>query len=239
MAGASVRSELGPSPRVLLVEDDVALAHEVSTYLERRGLSVRCLYRGEGAPEAARNADLIVLDWMLPGLDGLTLCQSLRACISIPILMLTARDGDANEVRALTVGADDFLAKPVRPAVLLARIHALLRRSQSAKPREGKLVVGPLQLNPSTREATVAGEPVATTDAEFHLLHLLMKQAGRIVSRDTLSLELCGRPFDGRDRTVDHYISRLRRKLGDDARAPALLKTVRGEGYLLVGKVRR
>lgn len=207
------------APRVLLVEDDVRLASEVAGYLERHGLSVRTLHRGEQAVAAAREADIVVLDWMLPGVDGLTVCQTLSAQTSRPILMLTARDGDESEVRALEQGADDYLAKPVRPKVLLARIRALLRRARAPDTAvaSGVYEVGPLRLDTRRREATIEDTPLDLTDAEFLLLHRLAAHAGTVLSRDALSLALTGRPHDGLDRTVDQYISRLRRKLGDDA----------------------
>lgn len=228
-------------PRLLLVEDDVRLAREVAWFLGRNGLEVHTLHRGEPAASAAKNADIVVLDWMLPGLDGLSVCRAIRAAHTLPILMLTARDGDASEVRALEEGADDYLSKPVRPAVLLARVRALLRRASS--PGElgpvGTLRVGTLEIDPRRREVLHEGVELTLTDAEYALLHLLAVQAGTVVSRDALSLALSGRPHDGLDRSVDQYISRLRRKLGDSGRAPRMLKTVRGEGYLIAGTVER
>lgn len=224
--------------RVLLVEDDLRLAGEVAHFLDRHGLSVRTLHSGALAVAAARQADIVLLDWMLPGVDGLTLCRAIRAENELPILMLTAREGEASEVRALDEGADDYLAKPVRPKVLLARIHALLRRtSRSTEDAAGaKLEVGALRIDPRRRELTRDGVEIRLTDAEYLLLFHLAKHAGTVLSRDSLSLVLSGRPHDGLDRNVDQYISRLRRKLGDSGRAPQLLKTVRGQGYLLVAE---
>ena len=236
-----VRPPSENAPRVLLVEDDVRLAHEVVLFLERRGLAVRVLHRGDGVVAAAEAADLVILDWMLPEVDGLTLCRALRAENSVPILMLTAREGDAAEVQALQEGADDYLAKPVRPEVLLARIHALLRRSSG--PIEvgvtGLLRVGALTLDVQRRAVRQQGAHVDLTDAEYLLLKVLMTHAGSVVSRDALSLVLTGRPYDGMSRSIDQYLVRLRRKLGDDGQSPRLLKTVRGRGYLLAGVVER
>lgn len=228
-------------PRVLLIEDDVRLAREVAWFLGRNGLEVNTLHRGELAVSAANDVDIVVLDWMLPGLDGLSVCRAIRAAHPLPILMLTAREGDASEVRALEEGADDYLCKPVRPGVLLARIRALLRRASSPSDAgpAGTLRVGALELDDQRREVFHAGVELTLTDAEYALLHLLAVQAGTVVSRDALSMALSGRPHDGLDRSVDQYISRLRRKLGDSGRAPRLLKTVRGEGYLLAGTVQR
>jgi len=232
-------SNTSDSPvRVLLVEDDVRLAREVAHYLERHGLSVRILHRGEQAVAAAQQADIVLLDWMLPGVDGLTVCRAIRTVTALPILMLTAREGDASEVRALEEGADDYLAKPVRPKVLLARIHALLRRA--SRPTDaaggGTLQVGALRIDHRRREVTQDAAQVRLTDAEYVLLRELATHAGTVLSRDALSLVLSGHPHDGLDRRIDQYISRLRRKLGDSARAPQRLKTVRGEGYLLIGE---
>lgn len=229
------------APRVLLVEDDVRLAREVARFLERRSLAVQVLHRGEGVLAAANAADLIILDWMLSGVDGLTLCRVIRAASPVPILMLTAREGDAAEVQALQNGADDYLSKPVRPEVLLARIQALLRRAsgQGTVGELGVLRVGALVLDPQRRTVQQSGAAVTLTDAEYLLLKMLMAHAGSVVSRDALSLALTGRPHDGLSRRVDQYVVRLRRKLGDDGQSPRLLKTVRGGGYLLAGVLER
>lgn len=229
----------GP-PRILLVEDDVPLAAEVADFLTRNNFSVRILHRGEMALAAARDSDLVVLDWMLPGMDGLSVCRAIRRKSTIPILMLTAREGDALEVEALNCGADDYLAKPVRPSVLLARIQALLRRVSDNSTRDsgGLTIVGRIQVDSSRRQVTIDGNELSLTDNEFLALHMLARHAGRVVTRDDLSLALQGRPYDGLDRTVDQYIARIRRILGDDARSPKFIKTVRGEGYLMVGEVK-
>jgi DNA-binding response OmpR family regulator len=212
----------------------VRLAAEVAAFLERHGLSVRTLHRGESALAAATETDVVVLDWMLPGVDGLSICQALRAKTSVPILMLTARVGDESEILALQQGADDYLAKPVRPKVLLARLRVLLRRGgRPDAASAGVLRVGPLRLDEGRREVSIRGDRLSLTDAEFLLLREFMVHAGTMLSRDALSLVLTGRPFDGVDRTIDQYVSRLRRKLGDSARTPSVLKTVRGVGYLL------
>ena len=229
------------APRVLLVEDDVRLAREIARFLERKGLTVRVLHRGDGVMAAAAAAELVVLDWMLPGVDGLTLCRVLREACPVPILMLTARQGDASEVRALQEGADDYLSKPVRPEVLLARIEALLRRTSSRGEvaETDVLRVSTIELDAQRRGVQLAGVPIDLTDAEYTLLKMLMVHAGSVVSRDMLSLTLTGRPHDGRRRRVDQYVVRLQRKLGDDGRSPQLLKTVRGGGYLLAGVLER
>ncbi len=144
------------------------------------------------------------------------------------------------EVEALNCGADDYLAKPVRPSVLLARIQALLRRVSDSATRDsgGLTIVGRIQVDSSWRQVTIDGNELSLTDNEFLALHMLARHAGRVVTRDDLSLALQGRPYDGLDRTVDQYIARIRRILGDDARSPKFIKTVRGEGYLMVGEVK-
>lgn len=233
MSVARPRARPQGPPRVLLVDDDVRLAAEVAAFLERHGLSVQTLHRGESALAGAMETDVVVLDWMLPGVDGLSICQALRAKTSVPILMLTARVGDESEILALQQGADDYLAKPVRPRVLLARLRVLLRRGRPDAASAGVLRVGPLRLDEGRREASIHGDRLSLTDAEFLLLREFMVHAGTMLSRDALSLVLTGRPFDGTDRTIDQYVSRLRRKLGDSARSPRVLKTVRGVGYLL------
>ncbi|MGB1700371.1 MAG: response regulator transcription factor [Nannocystaceae bacterium] len=235
MSTAPSRPQPHGPPRVLLVDDDVRLAAEVAAFLERHGLSVRTLHRGEPALVAATEADVVVLDWMLPGVDGLSVCQALRVKTSVPVLMLTARVGDESEILALQQGADDYLAKPVRPKVLLARLRVLLRRRGRPEVARAKVLnVGALRLDEGRWEATQDGVRLSLTDAEFLLLKEFMVHAGTMLSRDALSLVLTGRPFDGVDRTIDQYVSRLRRKIGDSARSPSLLKTVRGVGYQLV-----
>lgn len=225
-----------PGTQVLLVEDDIRLAREVARFLERKGLTVHVLHRGDSVMAAAMQVQIVVLDWMLPGVDGLTLCHALRESSAVPILMLTARDGDAAEIQALEAGADDYLSKPVRPEVLLARIQALLRRSTGHVEMSDVLQVGELMLDARRRSVSRAGVPVDLTDAEFTLLKMLMTHAGTVLSRDALSLAVIGRPHDGLSRRIDQYVVRLRRKLGDDARTPQLLKTVRSGGYLLAGQ---
>ncbi len=229
------------APRILLVEDDARLAQHVRTFLERHGFRVHVEHRGDDAltrfdPTAQ---DVLVLDWGLPGVDGLSLCRALRPRFSGPIVLLTARQGAASEVAALEAGADDYLAKPVRPRVLLARLLTRLRTSvqvdapSSPTPAADPVAALPgLEVDTHRREVRVDGRLVSLTTAEFDLLRYLVAAAGRVVSRDELSLALRGVPHDGLDRTVDLRVAHVRRKLGDDPRAPRWLKTVRGAGYL-------
>lgn len=221
------------SVRVLLVEDDERLLALVQRFLARSGLEVHAERTGHRALEhiVVEQPDIVVLDLGLPDLDGLEVCRRARPHFAGGILMLTARSEDLDEVRGLETGADDYMAKPVRPAVLLARIRALLRRG--ARPQQ-RYRIGDLEVDPIRRSARVGDRPVELTDGEFDVLLVLARHAGTPIDRDALYTELRGRPFDGVERTVDNRISQLRHKLGDDARSPRRIKTVRGVGYLLV-----
>lgn len=222
--------------RLLLVEDDLRLAGAIREFLEKRGYAVVTEHRGDRALDAiaAHDPDLVILDLMLPGKDGLTICREARITYHRPILILTARGAELDEVLGLEVGADDYLAKPLRPEVLLARIRALLRRSQRSRPDEPKRIeVGPLVITASARTVEVAGTPVELTTAEFDLLWCLAVHAGRALTREELSRYTRGISHDGIDRTIDLRISSLRAKLGDDGKRPALIKSIRGVGYQL------
>lgn len=221
--------------QILLVEDDPSLAELVSDFLSGHGHEVAVLGRGDEVLAEVRRAapEVIVLDLMLPGLDGLEVCKRLREQgFAGGILMLTARGDTLSEVVGLRQGADDYLAKPVRPQVLLARVEAVLRRTQATHT---ELVRGRLVLRLTSREAELDGERLDLTTADFDLLVVMAQHAGEIVSRDALSQALRGIEWDGLDRSVDLRVSRLRRKLGDWGLV--LLKSVRGEGYLMPPKV--
>lgn len=233
-------------PRILVVEDDTKLAALVREYLEREGYAVTTEERGERAPDRIRaeQPDLVILDLMLPGLDGLSVCREVRADFGGAILMLTARGEEMDEILGLDLGADDYLAKPVRPRRLLARIQALIRRQRMTGPDapsparepagDRRLQVGALAVDPGRREATFRGEPLTLTTAEFDLLRFLAERAGEVVSREVIYQALRGIPYDGLDRSMDLRVARLRKKIGDDGRQPRIIKSVRGEGYLLV-----
>jgi len=239
-----VRTPIAPgvAPSVLVVEDDTALAEWIADYLAQHGFRVALASRGDDALQRIeRDApDAVVLDLGLPGIDGLAVCRRARAFYTGPVLMLTARDEDEDEIRGLEDGADDYLVKPVRPRVLLARLQTLLRRAELAggrqdTPRQAPvLVVGDLMLDLTRREAYVAGVALSLSTQEFDVLALLAGSAGRPVDRQTLSARLRGLEYDGLDRAVDLAVSRLRRKLGDPAGEPRRIKTVRGRGYQLV-----
>ena len=227
--------------QILIVEDDQRLAELTQEYLQSNGLQVAI--ESDGARAAARilkeQPDLVVLDLMLPGEDGLSICRKVRGQFAGPILMLTARTDDMDEVLGLEMGADDYVCKPVRPRVLLARIRALLRRSEGGEApveNQRRLEFGPLVIDSAMREAWLRGASVELTSAEFDLLWLLAANAGRILSREEIFTALRGIEYDGPDRSIDVRISRIRPKIGDDPMHPRLIKTVRSKGYLFVAE---
>ncbi len=217
---------------VLVVEDDLRLAALVSSFLEDAGFSTTTETRGDRV--AARVAEVkpnaILLDIALPGKNGFEVCREIRSWYHGTIIMLTAKTEEIDEVLSLELGADDYLAKPVRPRALLARLERLLRPVRESKiPKPFK--VGPIRIAPARREVTVSGRLITLTSLEFDLLLFLAQAAGEVVSRERLYAELRGFEWDGTDRWADLAISRLRRKLGESS----LIKTVRNRGYLLVG----
>ncbi len=226
----------------MLVEDDLELAELTKERLEREGFRVVHEENGEVARDMILRElpDLVVLDIMLPSIDGFEVCKQVRPQYAGPILILTARDDDLDELLGLELGADDFVTKPVKPRLLLARVRALLRRSQRKETSEKaeKLSVGELTVDGSRREADISGNLVELTTTEFDLLIYLSSRAGEVVSRQDIYQTLFQYDYDGLDRSVDVYISRLRQKLGDNSGAPHYIKTVRGVGYLMAGEKR-
>jgi two-component system phosphate regulon response regulator OmpR len=229
------------SPRILVVDDDPDLRELLSTYLGTNGFVVSSA--GDGTAMWAQldhgMPDAIVMDLMLPGVDGLALTRALRARSSVPILMLSARGEELDRVIGLEVGADDYLAKPFGPRELLARLRALLRRSPVASAPEPKLPAaepsahfGPYQLDTLSHRLLQGGREVALTSAEYDLLAALVKHPNRVLSRDTLVDMLRGYERDPFDRSIDNRVTRLRRKIEPDPAAPTYIRTVRGEGYL-------
>jgi two-component system response regulator RstA len=225
---------------ILLIEDDIRLAELTATYLEQNGLRVASEPRGDRALErfARERPRLVLLDLLLPGKDGLSICRELRRAYEVPILILTAKDTDIDHVIGLEAGADDYVMKPVDPMVLLARVRALLRRAEKSggpvNERKPDLMLGALRISETSREVWLGGNPVPLTTQEFELLSLLAHRAGELVSRDEVFRSMRGIDYDGLDRSIDGRVSKLRRKLGDDAAAPTRIKTVWGKGYLLV-----
>ncbi len=222
--------------RILLVEDDERLASITAEYLTKNNFDVKIEGRGDAAEERiVREApDLVILDVMLPGKDGFEVCKAVRDKYAGIILMLTARDEDYDQILGLELGADDYIAKPAQPRVLLARIKALLRRNHASDwaTDAETLQFGAFKISQQTRSATLNQENIDLTTAEFDLLWLMATHAGSVLSRDDLLQELRGIGFDGLDRSIDARISRLRRKLNDDPDNPKRIKTVRGKGYL-------
>lgn len=227
---------------ILIVEDDQRLAELTRDYLQGNGLVVSI--EADGARAAARilqeQPDLVILDLMLPGEDGLSICRKIRGQYDGPVLMLTARTDDMDQVLGLEMGADDYVCKPVRPRVLLARIRALLRRHEGnadeAASERRRLQFGRLIIDSAMREAWLGEQAIELTSAEFDLLWLLAANAGRILSREEIFNALRGIEYDGQDRSIDVRISRIRPKIGDDPVHPRLIKTVRSKGYLFVAE---
>ncbi len=224
---------------ILLIEDDARLAELTATYLGQNGLRVAVEARGDRALQrfAQERPRLLLLDLQLPGLGGLEICRELRRTHDVPILILTARDTEFDHVIGLETGADDYVMKPVEPMVLLARVRALLRRAErtgAGHEKRQDLHLGALRISETSREVWLQGHPVALTTQEFELLCLLARRAGELVSRDEVFRAVRGIDYDGMDRSIDGRVSKLRRKLGDDAAAPTRIKTVWGKGYLLV-----
>ena len=220
--------------RVLLVDDDARLHELLAAYLSQNGFEVTGAADGRKGLDALETGsfDVVLLDVMMPGLDGIEVCRRIRATSRIPIVMLTAKGDETDRVVGLELGADDYVAKPFSPREVLARLRALLRRA-APRPASDLLTVGALSLDVDGRVVTVSGRAVELTGVEFDILVALAKRAGRVVARDGL-LAAAGRDdVTVSDRTVDVHVSHLRQKLGDDPRAPSLIKTVRGVGYVL------
>jgi DNA-binding response OmpR family regulator len=231
-----------PDPlRVLVVDDEVALATVVASYLEREGFSVELAHDGPGAVAAARARppDLVVLDVMLPGFDGIEVCRQLRAFTDAYVIMLTARDEEVDKIVGLSVGADDYLVKPFSPRELIARVRAMLRRPRavaggaSALPAEDyePFRLGGLLVDPVARLVSVDGEPVELTRTEFDLLAAMAARPRAAFTRRQLIDAVWGPDWYGDEHVVDVHVAHLRRKLGDDPADPAYVRTVRGIGY--------
>ena len=213
--------------RVLVVDDEPTIAASVAARLRAEGYAVRVVHDGPAAVAAAPEHDLVVLDVMLPGLDGLEVCRRIQAQRPVPVLMLTARDAETDLLVGLAVGADDYLTKPFSLRELAARVHALFRRAERASAAPARIVVGDLEIDPGTRRVARAGEPAHLTPLEFDLLAHLAARPRHVHSREALVAAVwgwAGTPV----RTVDSHVKALRRKLGAD-----LVRTVHGVGYAL------
>ncbi len=224
--------------RVLVVDDDVELCDLVKEFLQPEGLQVEAVHNGSRGLERALSGEhaLVVLDVMLPGMNGLDVLRKLRASSTVPVLLLTARGQDVDRIVGLELGADDYLPKPFNPRELVARIRAILRRTRGEAPEkqapQTSVRVGDVELNPATRTVLRGGEAVDLTAVEFNLLDVLLREAGRVVTRDELAKIALGRLFSPYDRSIDMHISKLRKKLGEDGKGGERIKTVRGVGYI-------
>ena len=217
---------------VVVIEDEGTVRDVLRFHLERAGLTVTALPSTAGGLEALESADVLVLDWMLPGESGLGFLRRVRGDAELrrmPVLMLTARAAEAERVEGLESGADDYLTKPFSAAELVARVRALLRRSQPEVP--AVLANGPLSVDMGAAEARVGGERLNLTRREFDLLAFLAQNVGRVYSRTELLDKVWGADFLGGERTVDQHVTQLRAHLGDDPGRPGFLETVRGKGY--------
>ncbi|MFN0247328.1 MAG: response regulator [Kofleriaceae bacterium] len=221
---------------VVYVEDDERLARLTVQYLTGHGIVVHLVTRGDLAvAEVVRvRPDVVLLDLMLPGVDGLEVCRQIRAKLDVPIIMVTARTEEADRVLGLEGGADDYVAKPFQSRELLARIRAQARRGRGeAGPRAERIEIGGLVVDTQTMEVSIDGKVVSLTTIEFSLLHALAQRAGRVLAREQLLQILHGSSDEAFDRSIDVVVSRVRSKIEQDARNPRLLKTIRGVGYML------
>jgi len=224
------------SVRVLIIDDDVRLADMVGAYLTNAGFVVDARNTGHAGVEAvtARRAtpyDVVVLDIMLPDLDGLEVCRRLRGVSDVPILMLSARGEDADRIVGLEIGADDYLPKPFNPRELLARLKAILRRRRG-EPDDGVLRFGRLEIDPGSRTIRIDDASAVVTSYQFDLLHALARHAGKVLSRERLLDLVRGEELEAFDRSIDVHISRIRAAIEDDPGRPKRIITVRGAGYL-------
>ena len=225
---------------ILVIDDDVKLTGLLAGYLDQFGLAVLAASTPEeGLDLLARSrADLVILDIMLPGMDGFEVCRRIRKSQSVPIIMLTARGDVADRIVGLELGADDYLPKPFEPRELVARIQSVLRRSERREEAR-HIVVGDLEVDLDGRAAALRGEPIELTAMEFELLALFARNPGVVLDRDRIFESIKGLDDDSFDRSIDVLVSRLRAKLGDNPREPRLLKTIRGAGYKFIGHRRQ
>ena len=218
--------------RILVVDDDVELCSLVSEYLRPEGFQVDAVHEGKAGLAMATSGDylLAVLDVMLPGMNGFDVLRRIRNTSRVPVLLLTARGEDVDRIVGLEIGADDYLPKPFNPRELVARIRAILRRTRAkGDPSVPDIIrVGDVELDPATRTVNHRGKPVELTSVEFSLLHVLLREAGRVVTREALVDEVLGRKFSPFDRSIDMHVSKVRKKLDSEDH----IKTIRGAGYI-------
>jgi two-component system response regulator CpxR len=222
---------------ILLIDDDVELCSMLTEYMGKYGFRVTAVHRGDTGLKAALEKPyaLVLLDVMLPGLDGFEVLRRIRVTSAVSVLLLTARGEDVDRIVGLEIGADDYLSKPFNPRELLARVRAILRRSAGAQAVQEQTLLRAdgLELNLAARNVLQNGKKIELTDVEFALLEALMRSPGKVVSREDISENVLGRKFHPFDRALDMHVSRLRRKLGENSEADAQVKTIRGVGYQL------
>lgn len=221
--------------RILVIDDDVELCSLVSEYVRPEGFQVEAAHDGKTGLARALSGEhlLAILDVMLPGMNGFDVLRKIRDNSRMPVLLLTARGEDVDRIVGLEIGADDYLPKPFNPRELVARIRAILRRTQAKGEATVPDVirVGDVELDPATRTVQHRGKPVELTSVEFSLLHVLLREAGRVVTRESLVDEVLGRKFSPFDRSIDMHVSKVRKKLGDTD-SEDHIKTIRGAGYI-------
>jgi two-component system, OmpR family, response regulator CpxR len=229
--------------RILLIDDDIDLCELLCEYLASEGLTVESVHEGEEGTRRALSGEyaLVILDVMLPSMSGFDVLRRIRAGTSLPVLMLTARGDDIDRIVGLEMGADDYLPKPFNSRELTARIRAILRRTRqeageapAKKPSASKLMVGDVELNPSTLEVLCDKEPVDLTAVEFKLLEVLLRSAGVVIAREDLTKEVLGRELTAYDRSIDVHVSKLRKKLGPAGNGMERIRSVRNAGYIYV-----
>ena len=222
---------------ILLIDDDVELCSMLTEYMGRNGFRIRAVHRGDTGLKTALEQPfaMVLLDVMLPGLDGFEVLRRMRASSAVSVLLLTARGEDVDRIVGLEIGADDYLSKPFNPRELLARVRAILRRSTGTQEKREQTVLRAdgLELNLANRTVLQDGKKIELTDVEFSLLEALMRSPGKVVTREDISENVLGREFHPFDRSLDMHVSRLRRKLSGKDAAEELVKTIRGTGYQL------
>jgi two-component system phosphate regulon response regulator OmpR len=222
--------------KVLVIDDDERLNALLTRYMDRFGFSVRSAIDPKAGLRTLKTdpPDIVILDIMLPEMDGFAVCRKVRETSRVPIIMLTARGDVMDRIVGLELGADDYLAKPFEPRELVARMQAVLRRGQGGDSPD-RLRVGTLEVDWSTRSIRLEGHDIGVTTAEFELLGLLVRNRGKVLSRDRILDGTRGIDWESYDRSIDVLISRLRQKLGDDSKHPSFIRTVRGAGYVFIG----
>lgn len=227
---------------ILLVEDDKSLSDWICDYLSNKGFNVTQCYRGDDSVDLILNTkpDVVILDGMLPGLDGFEVCKTVRQEYNGSILMLTARDEEIDEVLGLELGADEYILKPVRARALYTRINRCLSRKDETTNNEdipanaNHLTFNSLSIDPTSQKVLLNNQEIKLTSKEFEVMWIIANNAGNIISRDWLISQVRGLEYDGLDRTIDIHISKLRKKLGDESKDPKKIKTIWGKGYLFV-----